>query len=181
MESTRDLLDDVLTWPSREVEAWLDKVVVGEPIKGEGFNWEVFAFTLAARAGDETSLPWARVALRVYEGLAARAPARVAHSLRLSEMNLRARMMGLLGPKAGDAILDPDILVAWFVGLAGVSLGDATRLVSSPDLYTQPPDLLLKLRDIKNALNVLAHVSDSDVIQKHSELTDWLKLRSRLP
>ena len=181
METTRDLLDAVLELPVKEVDAWLDGLTIGEPVGGERFNWEVFAFTAAARAGEERSLPWAHVALRVYEGLVNRSPVRIAHSFWLSGMNLRARLIAELGAQAGDAVLDPEIIAAWFQRVATLSVEEAVRLLSSTDLSTVPHDKLLALRDIKNALNTLSQIAETDVVRKHPELCGWLELRSQLP
>lgn len=181
METTRDLLETVLRLPANDVAVWLDGLTIGEPVGGESFNWEVFAFTAAARAGKERSLPWAHIALRVYDGLTSRSPARIAHSFWLSAMNLRARLICDLGAQAGDPLLDPEVIVAWFQRVATISVEDAERLLSSKDLGTVPQDKLLKLRDIKNALNVLVQIAETRVAQKQPELHGWLNLRSRLP
>ncbi|MDC0713098.1 hypothetical protein POL68_31840 [Stigmatella sp. ncwal1] len=181
METTRDLLDAVLKWPANDVEVWLDGLTIGEPVGSEHFNWEVFAFTAAARAGEERSLPWAHIALRVYDGLANRSPARIAHSYRLSEMNLRARLIGDLGAQESAPVLDPEVIVAWFQHMAIISVEEAVRLLSSKDLRTIPHDKLLKLRDIKNALSIISQLDETHVVQKHPELHRWLKLRSQLP
>lgn len=67
MESGKTpLLQAVLSWPLQQVTAWLDGLAIGEPVEGEYFNWELLAFTAAARAHEERSLPWARIALTVY-------------------------------------------------------------------------------------------------------------------
>ncbi len=181
METVRDLLDTVLQWPANDVAVWLDGLTIGEPVGGENFNWEVFAFTAAARAGEERSLPWAHIALRVYDGLSSRSPARIAHSFSLSAMNLRARLIRDLGAQEGDPLLDPEVIVAWFRRMATLSVEDAGRLSSSTDLSTLPQDRLLKLRDLKNALNVLAQIAETRGVQKHPELQGWLRLRSKLP
>ena len=181
MEAAQDLLDTVLKWSANDVEVWLDGLTIGEPVGGECFNWEVFAFTAAARAGEERSLPWARVALRVYDGLVNRSPSRIAHSYRLSEMNLRARLIGDLGAQEGDPVLDPKIVGTWFQRMATISVEEAVRLLSLKDLSTLPHDKLLKLRDIKNALNILSQIDETPLVQAQPELHGWLKLRSQLP
>lgn len=181
MESSRDLLDTVLAQPAKDVEAWLNGHPIGEPVGGESFNWEVFAFTAATRAGEERDLPWAHIALRVYEGLVKRSPARAAHSFWLSAMNLRARLIEDLGAQEGHAILDPQIVAAWFLRIATMPLEEASRLSSSPDLHAVPADKLIALRDIKNALNILSRLAGTDFVRNHPELHGWIRLRSQLP
>jgi hypothetical protein len=180
MNTRHDLLTTVLQRPPQEVDAWLDRCVIGEAVGGEDFNWEVFAFTAAAQAGDERSVLWARIALRVYEALLNHAPPRSAHSTRISAMNLRARMIASVGPQEGDAVLDPKVIVEWFRGIARMSPEDAAK-VASADLRMIPIETLRELRDIKNALNVLSLLEGIGLEQKHPELRDWLQLKPMLP
>ncbi|MCP3168151.1 hypothetical protein LZ199_35200 [Myxococcus sp. QH3KD-4-1] len=161
--------------------AWLDGLSIGEPVGGENFNWDGFAFTVAARAKTERSVPWAHLALLVYGVLAERPPGGDAHTFMLSAMSLRAWMIKELGARDGDAVLDPDTIFRWFQDLAVFPLEEAARIVATPDWRTIPIETLLKLRYIKSALNTLSHISDSGVVQKHPELAEWLQLRSRLP
>jgi hypothetical protein len=181
METKPPLLQTVLKWPLSQVRAWLDGLSIGEPIGGENFNWDGFAFTIAARAREERSLPWAHLALLVYGGLAERPPAGDTHSVMLSAMNLRAWMIRELGAREGDAVLDSEIIFAWFQRLATMPIAEAARLASSADWRTIPIETLLKLRSIKSALSVLSLIAETGVLQKHPELNGWLQLRSNLP
>lgn len=181
MGTKTPLLQTVLSWPLPQVSAWLDGLSLGEPVGGENFNWDGFAFTVAARAREERSLPWAHIALRVYEALAANPPGGETHSIMRSAMSLRAWMIRELGAKEGDAVLDPDIVFVWFQELAVFPIDEAARIVDQPDWRVIPTETLLKLRYIKSALNALAHIADSGVVQRHPELNDWLQLWSRLP
>jgi hypothetical protein len=180
MGTKTTLLQTVLSWPLQQVAAWLDGRAIGEPVEGEYFNWELFAFTAAARAHEERSLLSARIALVVYGVLAERASSRESHSLMLSAMNLRASMIREFGSREGDDVLDSEIIVAWFQRIATMSIEDAAK-ASAVDLRTLPMEMLRKLRDIKNALNVVALVSEMGGVQKHPELESWLQLRTRLP
>ncbi|MCE9668453.1 hypothetical protein LY474_11585 [Myxococcus stipitatus] len=180
MGTAPDTMTTVLEWPSVDVEAWLQRHVIGEPVDGEFFNWEVFAFTLAARAGDAKDKVQARMALQVYETLANNAASSISRSYRFSAMNLRARMMGELGALAGDPILDPEVVVQWVHDCTRLSLDEATRLASM-DLRDLPIDTVRALRDIKNALTVLSHIEETPRVRDDVELQAWLRLRTRLP
>ncbi len=74
METKSELDSIVLEWPPEKVRAWLDGLIIGEPVEGEMFNWVGFAFTAAVQAREERSLAWANIALRVYESLVEREP-----------------------------------------------------------------------------------------------------------
>jgi hypothetical protein len=181
METKSDLFEAILKWSPPEVEAWLDEHSIGEPVRGESFNWDVFAFTAAARAREERSLSWARIALRVYENLVDCSTDRSARSFLFSAMNLRAWMIRELGVREGDAVLDPEAIVAWFLQSASLPIEEALELVSPLDLRAIPQEKLLALRDIKNALNVIALLSGTGVAEKHPELANWLRIRRDLP
>ena len=180
MSTKTTLLQTVLNWPLHQVAAWLDGLALGEPVEGEYFNWELLAFTAATRAHEERSLSWARIALMLYGALAERASARERFSLMISAMNLRALMICEFGAREGDGVLDPESIVAWFQGIATMSIEEVAR-ASSEDLLTLPTETLRKLRDIKNALNAVLLISGTGVLQKHRELESWLHLRPRLP
>lgn len=181
METKNSLLQTVLQWPLSQVTAWLDGHAVGEPVGQEDFNWDLFAFTAARRAREERSLPWAHIALRVYAVLAERSPVGSMHSFMLSAMSLRAWMINELGAREGDTVLDPEIIFGWFQRVAVVPLEEAARLVDTQDWSTLPIETLRELRSIKNALNVLSFLPETEGVRRHPELEGWLQLRSRLP
>jgi|GEM_PF-2810431 len=183
MNPTRELLNAALEWPLADVKAWLDGLVIGEPIQGGSFNWDVFAFTIAARARSEQSPGWAHIALRVYDALARNPPSGAdAYSYRLSEMNLRAGLISELGEREGDPVLDSEPIVAWAQGLMTFSMEDASQWMAQEDIRTVPIEKLRAMRKLKHALKILAHaLPKTQVEQKHPELIPWLQFRTRLP
>lgn len=98
-----------------------------------------------------------------------------------SAMNLRAWMIRELGSRKGHAVLDPEPIASWFLQLTSVPIEEARQLSSVEDLRTVPIEKLRQVRKIKNALNVLALISDSGILQRHPELEGWLQLRIHLP
>ncbi|AKQ63457.1 hypothetical protein A176_000369 [Myxococcus hansupus] len=185
MATTRDLLDATLEWSLADVKKWLDGLIIGEAVEGDAFNWDVFAFTIAARARREQSPDWAYIALRVYEALARNPPSGAdAHTYKLSEMNLRAGLISELGEREGDPVLDSEPIVAWIQRLTTISLEEASRWLAlvEEDFRAVPVEKLRVLRRIKHGLNTLAHaLPQTKAEQKHPELTPWLQLRTRLP
>ncbi|ATB50560.1 hypothetical protein [Corallococcus macrosporus] len=182
MEVNSSLVQTVLRWPLPRLRAWLDGLAVGEPVDGKDFNWDVFAFTLAARAQEETSVEWAHLALLVYGVLAQRRSDEAEFSIRLSEMNLRAWMIAEVGQREGDFVLDPAPIVAWVQRLTTMPLEEAARWVAHEDLRAIPIEKLQAMRRLKHALKILAHaLPRTNVEQKHPELIPWLQLRARLP
>lgn len=175
------LLRTVLGWPLEQVSSWLDGLAIGEPVRGEFFNWELFASTAAARAREGRSLPWARIALLVYGVLVERALTHEKHSIMLSAMSLRGWLIAEFGAREDDAVLDPEPIVRWFRSLATMPIQEAARLVSSEDWRTLPMETLLKLRHIKSALNVISLMAETEVVRRNPELENWLQLKPRLP
>ena len=185
MNPTRDRFDDVLEWPLAEVKPWLDGLIIGGPVEGESFNWDVFAFTIAARARREQSPDWAHVALRIYDALTKQPPLGASeHSFMLSAMNLRAGLISELGEREGDPVLDSEPIVEWIQRLTTMSLEEASRWLAlvEEDFRAVPVEKLRVLRRIKHGLTTLAHaLPQTKAEQKHPELTPWLQLRTRLP
>lgn len=182
MEKNLTLLKSLADAPLHEVRAWLGGLKPGEPVGGEPFNWEGFAIVMASRAREERSVEWAQLALRAYEGLAA-ASEGTWNTFLYSAMNLRAWMIREFGAREGDAVLDPEPMVAWFQRTATLSFEEAVRwcAVWPEDPHAVPLDMLRTLRAIKNALNVLTLLSEVGALGHHPELTAWLRLREKLP
>ncbi len=148
---------------------------------GEHFNWDVFAFTIAARARDENSLGWAHIGLLVYDALAQRHSGETEYSIRLSEMNLRSGMIAEFGEREGDFVLDSEPIVAWAQGLMTFSMEEASQWMAKEDIRTVPIEKLRAMRKLKHALKILAHaLPKTQVEQKHPELIPWLQFRTRL-
>ncbi|XXF77901.1 hypothetical protein P2318_33350 [Myxococcaceae bacterium GXIMD 01537] len=160
--------------------SWLEGRVIGEPVDGEPFNWELLAFTAAARANEERSLAWARVALGVYSALAEKASGRDSTSLMSAAMNLRASMIREFGAQKANEVLDPEHIVAWFHRIAPLSIEEATRFCAQ-DLPTLPIETIRQLRALKNALNVVDLIARPDLLLAHPELERWLQIKPRLP
>ncbi|QDE71358.1 hypothetical protein BHS09_32690 [Myxococcus xanthus] len=181
MKTTPSLVETVLRWPLPRLRAWLDGLVIGEPVDGEHFNWDVFAFTIAAQAREERSLGWAHIALLVYGALAQRHSDETEFSIRLSEMNLRSGMIADFGEREGDFVLDSAPIVAWVQRLTTMPLEEAARWMALEDLRAVPIEKLRAMRRLKHALKILAHaLPKTQVEQKHPELVPWLQFRTRL-
>ncbi|MCP3103034.1 hypothetical protein LZ198_29560 [Myxococcus sp. K15C18031901] len=170
----------LVTWPAKDVALWLEGREVGALVDGEPFNWDGFAFTAAARARKERDLPWANIALHVYEALASHDSADPANTFWFSAMNLRAWMIRELGAQRGDPVLDPEVLVQWVRKCARISFDEASRLASM-DLRGVPIETVRELRNIKNSLSVLSNITETPRVRDDSALQEWLKLRDRLP
>jgi hypothetical protein len=184
MGTKKTLLQKVVQWPHEQVVAWLDGLAIGEPVGGEFFNWVLFATVIASRAREERSLQRANIALMVYGVLTERtSDDDWKHSLTFKAMNLRGWLIMELGAREGDAVLDPEFIVAWFRSEATMPIEEAARLALAfrEEPRSVPIETLLKLRYIKSALNVVSLISERGVVQKHPELENWLQLRPRLP
>ncbi|MCE9668373.1 DUF1456 family protein [Myxococcus stipitatus] len=154
-------------------------LVIGEPVGGEFFNWDAFAYVAGSNAREHRSLDWAIVAVRIYEALAKQSDD--PYSFMLSAMHLRTWMIRELGARAGDPVLDPETIYAWFQSLATIPLEEAARVIATPDWRTVPNDVLLQLRYAKTALGMLSTLAQAGVPLNHPGLGDWFRLRERLP
>ncbi len=181
MAANSSLFQTVLKWPLRQIRAWLDGLAIGEPVDGAFFNWDGFAFTLAARAQQERSPEWGHIALLVYGALAQRHFDEDEFSIRLSEMNLRSWMIAEFGEHEGDFVFDSAPIVTWVQSLTKMPLEEAAHWVSLEDPSAVPIEKLRAMRRLKHALKILAHaLPRTQVEQKHPELVPWLQFRTRL-
>jgi hypothetical protein len=158
-------------------------MVIGEPVGGKHFGWELFASFLASDARRERSLPKARLAVMVYDTLAKRVNPEEEYRLRLSEMHLRAGLIGEFGARTGDSVLDPEIIVRWFWSVATLPFDEAARLSSEfrdhPNEF--PIETLRKLLHIKYSLTVLRHIRERGRLEGYPELEKWIELWDKMP
>lgn len=120
------------------------------------------------------------IAMDLFEGLAKLPSGHRTNAFWRSAMNLHAVMIGERGPRGGNPLLDPDIAVRWFHGIAQVPFHEAARLADR-EPHDIPADRLRALRDIKSALGVLEALSQTPRIRDDAELQSWLRLRPHLP
>ncbi|MCP3104938.1 hypothetical protein LZ198_39340 [Myxococcus sp. K15C18031901] len=120
------------------------------------------------------------IAMDLFEGLARLPSARRADAFWLSAMNLHAWMIGERGPRTGNPVLDPDIIVRWFHRVAQMPLHEAARLCAM-EPRDLPTERLRALRDIKSALDVLEGLAQTPRIRDDVELQAWLELREHMP
>lgn len=105
-----------------------------------------------------------------------------------SAMFVRASPIDRLGPLAGHAILDPEIIVRHFfadLALAPAEARERTRWAQQQlGEAVRPADLrdtLWQLRRIKNAPRPPAWLVESGDLQPTPTLAEWLALRESLP
>jgi hypothetical protein len=181
MSNNSNTLKSLTERSTQDIETWLDSVSIGGEVEEEPFNWQLFAFSIASQATDERSPRKARIAIRVYEGLAAREMDPDPFSLMYSAMNLRAWMIRELGVREGHEVLDPQPIVDWVKRVTTLPIEVARQFLSTGDIKTIPTEQLRRLREIKNALAPLTLVPESSILPKHPELTEWLQIRPALP
>jgi hypothetical protein len=175
-------VEDILALSADEVLSWMATVEVGGEVDGAPFNWHGLAFTAASRAVKQHDLTWGRVAVLIYEELARRAHPADARSFRLSAMRVRAALINRFGDKPGDEVLDFDRIRLWFEQVPSMSVEDATRIIRSADsIVAIPIETLRRLREVKNALNVLHLISRTELWENYPDLDRWLRLRDDLP
>lgn len=163
-----------------EVQGWLRRIESGELNPPQKFNWLGLAEAAAFDAESASDLSWAEVATSVYERLAAEtANSSARESLMISSMLLRAAMIAKLGPVPGHSVLDIDQIICWFCDSLTLSRDSATK--KAANWRECNIEEIRELRRIKNRLQVISALADSDKCVLNQELKAWLSLWEELP
>lgn len=102
-------------------------------------------------------------------------------------MTLRAWFISRIGSRAGDPILDKEIILGWFTAEQKLSLAEAkeraarwknTRLPINDRL---PLNEVRELRGIKNRLRIIKTLQECGELPQDSYLNEWLEIRRSLP
>jgi hypothetical protein len=174
-----ELLNQLLQQKPAQVEAWLQNVRSGQENMPEGFNWLGLAESAAFNARSEADLTWAKVAISIYEELANRSNDSDRHSFMLSSLNLRAYMVARLGVIPGDAILDSDKIIHYFLSTLKFPYEWVEKKVSN---WTRLElEDIKELRRIKNYLGVIRFLMESGKHDCNPKLKNWLSLQEKLP
>jgi hypothetical protein len=168
------------------VLAWLKQVWSGQLQSPENFNWHGFAEAAAFDARSNldnsslvSSLSWAEVATSVYEHLGNSASESAAELYRNSSMLLRTAMIAKLGSVPGNPVLDIDQVVNWFFNELKISPDEANKKATNwRNCNIQE---IRELRKIKNRLNIISVLIESDKLTPNQKLSTWLSLKSKLP
>lgn len=184
-EKTDITVNELCTWKPTDVQSWLDSVLSSKERLPQRFNWLLLAEHAAHMARWCDDLEWARVGTRVYDWLH-RADL---DGSDLSSMNLRVYFIKKRGGVSGDPLLDPNVILKWFYESLPLSFAEAQlgipkcKETIATGNIKGPEDLQLcrELRLIKNKLNVMALLFESDAIRPDEELSKWLEIRTNLP
>lgn len=189
------LLNSLMKKDAIQVQAWLKSIWTGKEHISDNFNWHGLAEVAAFRASDNLNLEWAKVAIYVYNFLAANQPnASGKESFMSSAMTLRAYMISKLCATPGDEVLDIEYLVHWFFNDLKISDKDALiqadawkKMLASKnkkDIQNKLDAELEEfriLRRIKNRLTLFKLLSESNKFSPDKEITAWLLIQDKLP
>lgn len=203
-EEAAKLLNCLTQQKATQVQDWLKSVWQGKQQIPENFNWNGLAFVAADKArGSVTSLgeqelpnlEWAKVAISVYDFLAATHP-NMKHSFSRDAMMLRAYTISKMGHIPGDPILDGACIVNWFLNNLKFSPKEALSIALSwKDVVTHKYKELTQnqqqfaaliekvreLRQIKNQLLVIQLLSQNNQFNLDEEMNTWLSIQQQLP
>lgn len=163
-----------------ETLAWLKRIELGEEKVPAGFNWLGLAETAALKANTTEDILWAEVAVLIYRQLA---ESRIngGESLMVSAMMLRAKAISNVssGVVPGHFLLDIDLIIRWFCDSLTMSYNEASQ--KAMNWKNCQISEIRQLRQIKNNLQVISTLANSDKCTLEAELQKWLALRERLP
>lgn len=189
------LLKSLIKKDAIQVQAWLKTIWTGKEHISDNFNWLGLAQVASSKASENLNLEWAKVAIYVYDFLAANQPnASGKESFMSSAMTLRAYMISKLGATPGDEVLDIEYLVNWFFDDLKISDKDALIKASAwkqilaaknkQDIQNKLDAELEEfriLRRIKSRLTLFKLLSESNKFIPDKEIADWLSIQDKLP
>ena len=161
-----------------ETLAWLKRIELGAEKAPAGFNWLGLAETAALKAHTTEDILWGEVAVLIYHRLA---ESRIngGESLIVSAMMLRAKAIAKFGVVPGHFLLDIDLIIRWFCDSLTMSYNEASQ--KAMNWKNCQISEIRQLRQIKNNLQVISTLANSDKCTLEVELQQWLALQERLP
>lgn len=126
-----------------------------------------------------SNLSWAEIATSVYDYLTDEVYSGTKESFITSFMLLRAAMIVEFGSVDDHFVLDSNQIIHWFFHRLTISLDEVTQKAENGKRLNIED--IRELRRIKNRLNIIIALAESDKFTLNEELRAWLSLRNRLP
>lgn len=188
--------NDLACKTSSEVKTWLENVWSGKTNIYSEFNWLGMASVADSMMREavrndnkKSSFDWAEISLKVYEKLAESSDESISYSNELSAMMIRVFMIDNFGEVKGNYILDSQKIIDWFYDNLDLPLADALeksnkwrRLIQEKNFSELETDRdeLIKVRRIKNCLNVIEALKNTGKVSLENEIQKWLVEKSNL-
>ncbi|AUX20552.1 uncharacterized protein SOCEGT47_010240 [Sorangium cellulosum] len=194
--SNEPTISQILGRGPEAIATWIELILEGREPRPDGVDWPVLAQLAASdaisRGPSRDGLEWAKVAIAIYENMERLFDRAADDSDERRVMNLRSFFIKTLGPRRGDPLLDPDLLIAWFRRTVHTSPEDAAaRAERCRDMMQRAPadaardeswlSEMRELRRIKNVLSVLEPMTSRSDVQLDEDILEWLRARPRLP
>lgn len=191
--SNEELFINLVAGSAADARAWLQKVINDEIEFPYEFNWQGFAEVAAANARLELNgreqkrgLIWAEVAITIYERLASDVDAEARNQFENSAMLTRAVMIKQFGSVDADYVLDIYHIMHWFYDNLTMSPREALNI--SNQWHSLPraeqlqfdANILLAIRHIKNRLQIIKLLYESNYLSNDEEIKDWMTIREQL-
>lgn len=182
------MIDRILEQDAESVLIWVKNIFSGQTAQLQEFNWLLLAdisSTKARKGQNGSGLPdrkWAEVATTIYDRLADAAKQKKpgsGESFTISSMMLRAVAIAKLGVISDHPVLDVNLILQWFWDNIKESREEVEK--KATNWKTLPIEEIRQLRQLKNRLNVIAALADSDKYVLNEELNTWLSVREKLP
>ena len=189
----KETINSIIEKSGYEALVWLESVRYGKIKVSNGFNWLLLAEVSGSnvRGNSETTetlnLLWGIFSISVYELLAERTTEKF--SYQLSAMFYRANIISHFGEIKGHYFLDSNIILEWFYQESNISINDALDyslyfrdLLKNKNIETEKLDhnKMLLIRRIKNMLNMIQILQDSNFVRLDSHFSSWLSIKSSL-
>jgi hypothetical protein len=187
----------------KEVQKWMESILLEETDFPENFNWLGLAEASGSIARDKIEsedfnlgYSWAEISIFTYDLLANSTQNLLERlSFQESSMLLRTCLIKKSGSREGDFILDKNIIINWFFdNLEFKSIVDLENEISSinklqeSDKSTKLPENLgeyieriKNLRNIKRRLSIIKVLFENDQTNLSISLKDWISKWREIP
>ncbi|WP_199248336.1 hypothetical protein [[Phormidium] sp. ETS-05] len=181
--------NQILQQDAESAWAWLQNILARDSDLPAEFNWLGLAEAAADNAyasssyeANTTDIKWVEIATTIYERLAAiadKAKSGSGESLRISAMMLRAGMIDKFGVVYDHPVLDINIIFQWFRQNLKLSCEEVEK--KAANWRVLPVEEIRELRQLKNRLQVISAINDSNKFGLEPDIKAWLSLRKQLP
>lgn len=161
----------------RNLEVTKLKKWVSENKSSTEFDWLSLAEHCALTARIKKNYEWGAIAVSIYEDLSQKTgdPLFI-----ISAMNVREFLIRNIESKRKDPILDPQIIIDWFLDSTNLSPENTEKLVQNWMNLDQKTRTLLK--NIKNQLSVVLRLyTNPNVKDLLVEFNSWAQVYDKIP
>lgn len=177
-------LNEILNSDPEKVLSWIKGMISGMEKGLENVNWLGLAqgaalMATTSESGIKTDSLWAKISTHSYNYLAMHASDQSVNSFETSSMNMCVVLILRYGNVKDDEILDVERIRSWFFSRNELSFSEVKNILTGNN--TPGIDVLRKLRNIKNRMNIVDSLIEAGYFKDDAILKEWINIKTLLP